>query len=251
MRNPIVVGNWKMNMSIDAGLKLASSMIPGLDVIQGVEKVICPPFVGLGSIGDMLSGTSVSVGAQNMHYEEDGAFTGEISPAMLSPICKFVIVGHSERRQLFGETDDLVNQKVLAARKVGMKPIVCVGEQLNDRNTDKAKEVVGEQLINGLGNSVTEPILVAYEPVWAIGTGMAATVEIVEDMMSYLRGVIRSNCGSRESEEAQLLYGGSVNPANIADFMALADVDGALVGGASLDPKAFNTIVNIAADSAK
>ena len=160
-------------------------------------------------------------------------------------------MGHSERRQLFGETDDLVNHKVLAARKVGMKPIVCVGEQLNDRNTDKAKEVVGEQLINGLGNSVTEPILVAYEPVWAIGTGMAATAEIVEDMMSYLRGVIRSNCGSRESEEAQLLYGGSVNPANIADFMALADVDGALVGGASLDPKAFNTIVNIAADSAK
>lgn len=251
MRHPIVVGNWKMNMSIDEGLKLASSMMPGLDAIEGVEKVICPPFLALGPIGDILSGTSVYLGAQNMHYEENGAFTGEISPAMLSSICKFVIVGHSERRQLFGENDDSVNKKVLAAHKVGIKPIVCVGEQLNDRNADKAKKVVGEQVIRGLVNSDKEPILVAYEPVWAIGTGMAATTEIVEDMMSYLRGVIRSSCGRRESEEAQLLYGGSVNPANIGDFMNLPDVDGALVGGASLDPKAFDAIVNIAAESAK
>jgi triosephosphate isomerase len=226
-------------------------MMPGLDAIEGVDKIICPPFLALAPIGDILSETSVSVGAQNMHYEENGAFTGEISPVMLSSICKFVIVGHSERRQLFGENDDSVNKKVLAAHKVGMKPIVCVGEQLNDRNADKAKKVVGEQVIRGLLNSDKEPILVAYEPVWAIGTGMAATTEIVEDMMSYLRGVIRSSCGPRESEKAQLLYGGSVNPANIGDFMALPDVDGALVGGASLDPKAFDAIVNIAAESAK
>ncbi|MDP6585403.1 MAG: triose-phosphate isomerase [Anaerolineales bacterium] len=251
MRHPIVVGNWKMNMSIDEGLRLVSSMMPGLDAIEGVDKIICPPFLALAPIGDILSETSVSVGAQNMHYEENGAFTGEISPVMLSSICKFVIVGHSERRQLFGENDDSVNKKVLAAHKVGMKPIVCVGEQLNDRNADKAKKVVGEQVIRGLVNSDEEPILVAYEPVWAIGTGMAATTEIVEDMMSYLRGVIRSSCGPRKSEEAQLLYGGSVNPANIGDFMALPDVDGALVGGASLDPKAFDAIVNIAAESAK
>ena len=239
MRNPIVVGNWKMNMSIDAGLKLASSMIPGLDVIQGVEKVICPPFVGLGSIGDMLSGTSVSVGAQNMHYEEDGAFTGEISPAMLSPICKFVIVGHSERRQLFGETDDLVNHKVLAARKVGMKPIVCVGEQLNDRNKDKAKEVVGEQLINGLGNSVTEPILVAYEPVWAIGTNKTPSLEEIENVHSYIKDIFKKKYST---ENICVIYGGSVNLKNSKAIFSAKNVDGGLIGGASLKANEFRKI---------
>ena len=251
MKQPMVIGNWKMNMSIDAGCELVSSMLPDLNAIEEVEKVICPPFLSLGSIAEILSGTSVSLGAQNMHDEDKGAFTGEISPTMLSPLCKFVILGHSERRQLFGENDDLVSRKVSAAHKVGIKPIVCVGEQLIDREVGKAKEVVEEQVVRSLGNPAKEPILVAYEPVWAIGTGMAATTEIVEDMMSHLRGVIRTNFGSREAESSHLLYGGSVNPANIGDFMALPDVDGALVGGASLDPKAFHEIVYIAAEFAE
>ena len=243
MRHPIVVGNWKMNMSIDEGLKLASSMMPGLDAIEGVEKVICPPFLALAPIGDILSETSVSVGAQNMHYEEKGAYTGEIAPDMISEICTHVILGHSERRQYFNEKDEDVNRKVKSAIKVGLKPIICVGENLNQRESGMAQSIVEGQLRSGLLDvSDISQIYVAYEPIWAIGTGVSASVQDAGEMMGFIRGTLQSILSGDASSGVSLLYGGSVNANNISDYVQNENIDGVLVGGASLDPDSFISI---------
>ena len=243
MSTPIVAGNWKMNTTIEEAAGLASAMVRYLDAIEGVEKVVCPPFVSLAAVAKVLSGSTVALGAQNMYREAEGAFTGEISPAMLASICRFVILGHSERRQLFGETSELVSLKVQAAGRVGLRPIVCVGEQLSEREAGRAGQVVEDQVRASLsGVTDSEGLVVAYEPVWAIGTGMAATPEIAGGMMSCIRAVLASLYGAELASDVPLLYGGSVNPGNAGSFVEHADVNGALVGGASLDAEAFVSI---------
>ena len=243
MPTPIVAGNWKMNTTIEEAADLASAMVDGLEPVEGVEKLVCPPFVSLAAVAEVLNGSTVAVGAQNMYHEAEGAFTGEISPAMLAPVCRFVVLGHSERRQLFGETDGLVNLKVQAAMRVGLRPIVCVGEHLNEREAGRAEQVVEDQVrASLLGVTDSEGVVVAYEPVWAIGTGMAATPEIAGAMMSHIRAILVSLYGAGRASDVPLLYGGSVNPGNAEAFMEQADVNGALVGGASLDPASFVSI---------
>ena len=239
-----------MNTTIGEAAELASSLVGGLDAIIGVEKVVCPPFVSLAVAAEILRGSTVALGAQNMHYEADGAFTGEVSPNMLASICRFVILGHSERRQLFGETDESVNRKILAAQSVGLRPIVCVGEQLSDREAGTAEEVVVGQTRACLdGVKASDGLVVAYEPVWAIGAGMAATPEIAQGMMGNIRGVLTAAYGPGPASEVPLLYGGSVNPDNIGNFMEQTDVNGALVGGASLDSASFVAIAGTVAEA--
>ena len=251
MPTPIVAGNWKMNTTIEEADDLASAMVDGLDAIEAIEKVVCPPFVSLAAVAEVLQGSTVALGGQNMYHEAQGAFTGEVSPAMLASICRFVVLGHSERRQLFGETDALVSLKVQAARRVDLRPIVCVGEHLNEREAGRAEQVVEDQVQASLrGVADSEGLVVAYEPVWAIGTGMAATPEIAGGMMSHIRAVLAAQYGAERASDVPLLYGGSVNPGNAESFMEQADVNGALVGGASLDPASFVSIArSVAGDS--
>ena len=250
MGNPIIAGNWKMNTSVQEASELVVAMKPGLEAIEGVRAVVCPPFVALTAVAESLKGSSIAVGAQNMHYEDSGAYTGEISPAMLSGICQFVILGHSERRHLFGETDDLIGRKVEAAASTGLKPILCVGERLQDREGGKAEDVVERQVTLGL-ERLTSPgtLAVAYEPVWAIGTGVAAKPEDAQAMMAHVRRLLAAHYGEDVASEVSLLYGGSVTADNVADFARQPDVDGALVGGASLDPDGFVALVGNAASA--
>jgi triosephosphate isomerase len=246
----IVAGNWKMNTTILEAAALASSMVGDLDGIDGVEAVICPPFVSLAVVAEVLRGSSVALGAQNMHHEVSGAFTGEVSPLMLATICQFVILGHSERRQFFAESDESVNRKIQAAQGVGLRPIVCIGEQLEEREAGRAEQVVEGQLRAGLeGVARVEGLVVAYEPVWAIGTGMAATPEIADGMMAHVRGVLSSVYGPEQASDVPLVYGGSVNPDNADEFMESPNVNGALVGSASLDSASFVAIARSAAEA--
>ena len=232
-----------MNTTTEEAIELASAMVGGLEAIEGIEKVVCPPFVSLIAVADVLSGSTVALGAQNMYHETEGAFTGEVSPAMLASICRFVILGHSERRQIFGETDNLVSLKVQTAVRFGIRPIICVGEQLSEREAGRAEQVVEGQVRASLsGVTHSEGLVVAYEPVWAIGTGMAATPEIAGGMMSHIRAVLASLYRAARASDVPLLYGGSVNPGNADAFMEQGDVNGALVGGASLDPESFVSI---------
>ncbi|MCI0440225.1 MAG: triose-phosphate isomerase [Chloroflexi bacterium] len=250
MPTTIVAGNWKMNTTLDEAKRLVSAMKSRLDAVRGVEKVVCPPFVSLAAVSEALRGSSVKVGAQNLYPEEKGAFTGEISPAMLKPLCDYVILGHSERRQLLGETDDFVNRKVVAALQAGLRPILCVGEQLPDREAGNAEAVVEKQLRGSLREvKFSTALAVAYEPVWAIGTGRAATPDVAQGMMAHMRGVLASVFGKSEAAGVSLLYGGSVNPANVSDFMRQQDINGALVGGASLDANSFSEIAEKAAQA--
>lgn len=244
MAETIVAGNWKMHTTVKEAVALVSAMKPGLETIQGVRKVVCPPFVSLATVHDLLAQSDIGLGAQNMHYEDQGAYTGEVSPAMLADLCEFVIVGHSERRQYFGETDETVNLKVKAALRHGLRPILCVGERLDEREEGKAGQVVTTQLRRALdGVEDSAGLVVAYEPVWAIGTGRAATPETAQEMMALIRSILGEVYGPEAAAGVSLLYGGSVNPDNIAGFMAQRDVDGALVGGASLKADSFVDIV--------
>ena len=246
---PVVAGNWKMNTSVREALKLARDMVEALDSVAGVEKVMCPPFVWLEAVSKVIQGSSVKLGAQNMYHEPNGAYTGEISPTMLAGLCQYVILGHSERRQHFGEADALVNLKVKAALEAGLRPIMCVGETLEQRQQGKAGEIIEEQIEAGLeGLHNIDTLVVAYEPVWAIGTGVSATPETASEMMG---GVILGKLGELYGEQAAvqvpLLYGGSVNPENIEGFVREESVHGALVGGASLNAAQFAKIVRITA----
>ena len=240
MPTPIVAGNWKMNTTIPEAIVLAAQMRDALDAVSGVEKVVCPPFVSLLAVQGLLDGTSVKLGAQNMHHAEKGAFTGEVSPGMLAGLCQYVILGHSERRQLFGETDEAVNMKVKAALEAGLRPILCVGERLEEREAGRAEDVVTQQLRGGLdGVDSISSVAVAYEPVWAIGTGVAATAEIAETVMTAIRGALADLYGEGWAREVPLLYGGSVTPDNVAEYASQPNVNGALVGGASLNAESF------------
>ena len=240
---PIVAGNWKMNTDIAAGTALAAAIAAGVGAIAGVDLVVCPPFVSLATVRDAVAGSGVSVGAQNMHADGNGAFTGEIAPPMLVGLCEYVIIGHSERRQFFGETDDSVGRKVAAAVAHELRPIVCVGETLSERESGKAAEVIRWQVTSALAEldaGDADGLVIAYEPVWAIGTGRAATPEIADQIMGgAIRSTVAAVLGLDVAAAVPLLYGGSVNAANAAEFAAVENVNGALVGGASLDAGSF------------
>ena len=250
MPAPVVAGNWKMNTDLPAAVELAVGLRKGAFSISGVEVILCPPFVSLQVVRDAVRGTHLKVGAQNMHSEESGAFTGEIAPGMLQGLCDYVILGHSERRQIFGESDDLVNRKVKTAFQHGLRPILCVGESLQEREAGQAGATVGRQLRAGLADVLDiTGLVVAYEPVWAIGTGRAATPEIaVEIMAGTIQGTLRS-IYDNAAGEVPLLYGGSVNPDNIAGFVEEGCIHGALVGGASLRADQFLQVIRITADA--
>ena len=246
----IVAGNWKMNTTLDEAAALASEVAAGAPDSNNLEIILCPPFISLAAVRQAVSGSPVMVGAQNMYFESAGAFTGEVSPEMLRSLCQFVILGHSERRQLFGETDETVNRKVHAALAAGLKPIVCVGETLAQREAGQAADVVEGQVLAGVADvhDITDVVL-AYEPIWAIGTGRAATPEIAEEIMGGpIHDALRDLFGD-DADSVPLLYGGSVSPGNAAAFAAQPSIHGALVGGASLQADQFLQIAAAVADA--
>ena len=246
----IVAGNWKMNTTLDEAAALASEVAAGAPDPNNVEIILCPPFISLAAVRQAVSGSPVMVGAQNMYFESAGAFTGEVSPEMLRSLCQFVILGHSERRQLFGETDETVNRKVHVALAAGLKPIVCVGETLAQREAGQAADVVEGQVLAGVADvhDITDVVL-AYEPIWAIGTGRAATPEIAEEIMGGpIHDALRDLFGD-DADSVPLLYGGSVSPGNAAAFAAQPSIHGALVGGASLQADQFLQIAAAVADA--
>jgi triosephosphate isomerase len=249
MRIPFIAGNWKMNTTATEAEQFVLEMLDKLDRIEGVEKVLCPPFVSLVAVNMMLQGSSLKLGAQNMYFETEGAYTGEISPVMLSELCEFVILGHSERRWYFGETDEIVNKKVKAALANALKPILCVGERLEENEAGKTEEVINRQVTAAL-NSI-EPIsnlVIAYEPVWAIGTGKAASGEQAAATIQFIRDVLAKLWNKIIAQDLRILYGGSVTSANIAEFISHPEIDGALVGGASLKAEEFVNIVGQTAE---
>jgi len=254
MRKPFVAGNWKMNKTITDARSLVSEMSLVLGEVKGVEKVLCPPFMALFPVGALLQGTDIGLGAQNMHWEARGAFTGEVAPVMVAEFCKYVIIGHSERRMYFGETDETVNKKTMAARSMNLIPIVCVGETLAEYEAGRTAEVVSRQILAGLKN--LEPgfvmqIVVAYEPVWAIGTGRASSSENANAVIrDFIRKPLAELYGDETAQAVRVLYGGSVTAANATEFFSQPEIDGALVGGASLKVDEFVAIVQAAAKRA-
>jgi len=254
MRIPFIAGNWKMNTTVTEAEQLVFEMLDELDGIEGVEKVLCPPFVSLVAINMMLQGSSIKLGAQNMYFETEGAYTGEISPLMLSNLCEFVILGHSERRWYFGETDEMVNKKVKAALANKLKPILCVGERLEENEAGKTEEVVSRQVTAALGGiepavlSIVKNLVIAYEPVWAIGTGKAASGEQAAATIQFIRDVLAKQWNKGIAQDLRILYGGSVTSDNIAEFISCPEIDGALVGGASLKAEEFLSIVEQTAE---
>ncbi len=238
-RMPIVAGNWKMNLGPTEARDFAASILSDLVTVRGVEIVLCPPAISLPAVHAVLSGTNIRLGAQNMYYEEKGAFTGEISPTMLQGLADYVILGHSERRTHFGETDDMVNRKALAAFAHDIRPIVCVGEHLEDRDAGRTERVITSQVygsLKGFPANRLDELVVAYEPVWAIGTGRAATPKDAADVAALIRALLVEMYGAVEASVIRVQYGGSVTTANAASFASLPDIDGSLVGGASLRP---------------
>jgi len=249
MRIPFIAGNWKMNTTTTEAEQLVLEMIEKIDRIEGVEKVLCPPFVSLVAINMMLQNSSVKMGAQNMHFETEGAYTGEISPLMISELCEFVILGHSERRWYFGETDEIINKKVKAALANKLQPILCVGERFEDNEAGKTEEVVNRQMTAALNG--IEPVynlVIAYEPVWAIGTGKSATGEQAAATIQFIRDVLAKLWNKSIAQDLRILYGGSVTGANIAEFISHPEIDGTLVGGASLKAGEFASIVEQTAE---
>ena len=244
MRVPMIASNWKMNTTVSEAVELVTKMRHELDGIDNVDKVICPPFVSLAAVGELIKGSSIKLGAQNIYFEEKGAYTGEISPLMLAELCEFVIIGHSERRQYFNETGEIVNKKIRAALKVRLKPILCIGERLEENEAGKTEEVVTEQLGSSLaGIDYSSGLIMAYEPIWAIGTGKAATGEQANETIGLIRHNIAKLYGNRIAQDVRILYGGSVTAANAAEFISQPEIDGALVGGASLKADQFLSIV--------
>jgi len=244
MRLPIIAGNWKMNTTVEQAIELVQEMRGRLDKIEGVEKVLCPPFISLTAVGELIADSSIKLGAQNLYFEEKGAYTGEVSPLMLAGLCEYVILGHSERRQYFGETDEIVNRKVKAALKVGLKPILCVGERLEENEAGKTEEVVTRQVKGALARiDSPQGLVIAYEPIWAIGTGKAATGEQANTTIGLIRHTVSQLYSKQFAQAIRLQYGGSVTSTNIAEFVAQPEIDGALVGGASLKAADFLRIV--------
>ncbi len=244
MRVPMIAGNWKMNTTLSEAIELVNEMRQELDQIDNVDKVICPPFISLAAVGELIKGSSIKLGAQNIYFEEKGAYTGEISPLMLADLCEFVIIGHSERRQYFNETGEITNKKIRAALKVKLKPILCVGENLEEKEVGGTEEIITRELSSALtGLDDVNGLLIAYEPIWAIGTGKAATGEQANETISLIRRNVAKLCSKKIAQDMRILYGGSVTDANTAEFMKQPEIDGALVGGASLNAAQFVSIV--------
>ena len=246
MRKPIIAGNWKMHKTIAKALEFVNEVKDRVNNDK-VEAVICAPFTLLKDLKQATKGTNIKIGAQNMHFEEKGAFTGEISPLLLKELdMDYVVIGHSERRQYFNETDETVNKKVLKALEVGIDPILCVGETLEEREAGNTKDVCKVQVEKALENVSKEDlakVVIAYEPVWAIGTGKTATSEDANDVIAYIREVV-ANLYGELANEVRIQYGGSVKPSNVAEIMNQSDIDGALVGGASLEANDYVELVN-------
>ena len=244
MRKLLIAGNWKMNTTLMEAVDLVNEMKKPLDRFNNVDKVVCPPFISIAVISEILMDSSIKVGAQNMYFKEKGAFTGEISPAMLIDICEYVIIGHSERRQYFNETDETVNKKVRAALEAGLKPIICVGENLDQNKSGETEKIVTNQIRMALDDVDYSPsIVIAYEPIWAIGTGKAATGVQAGKTIGFIRSTLAGLWGNETAASVRILYGGSVTGANITEFMKEPEIDGGLVGGASLKSDEFIEIV--------
>ena len=250
MRKPFVAGNWKMNKTVDQAKTVVSELLPGIRAVSSVETVFCPPFTALMAVSDLLKGTGIGLGAQNLHWEASGAYTGEIAPSMVKEFCQYVLIGHSERRIYFGETDETVNKRVKAALGIGLIPVVCVGETLAENKANQTADVITRQVREGLKDISIEQagiIVVAYEPVWAIGTGLASSGSGANEVIEkYVRKPLESMFGKNVANSVRVLYGGSVTGANAAEFFGQPEIDGALVGGASLKPD-FVQIVQAAA----
>jgi triosephosphate isomerase len=251
MRKPFIAGNWKMHNTIGEAVALVESLQTALANVKGCDVAVCPPFPALAAVREALAGSAIGLGAQNMHWEEKGAFTGEVSPQMLEGLCDYVIIGHSERRTLFGETDETVNKKLHAALAHGLKPILCVGENLQQNQAGETEAFVGGQVqaaFEGISAEQARTITIAYEPIWAIGTGLPATGEGANGIIGgTVRKTVATMYGENVADVVRIQYGGSVKPSNTAEFMAQPDIDGALVGGASLRADDFAAIVREAA----
>lgn len=244
-RKPIIAGNWKMFKTVSEAVSFVNE-VKG-STVQGVESVICSPFTNLPALVEAVKGTEVHVGAQNLHFEDNGAFTGEISGVMLKDLgVEYVIIGHSERRAYFAETDEIVNKKVVAAFKHGLKPILCVGEKLEEREAGQTKDVCKvqtEAAFAGISAEQAAQVVIAYEPIWAIGTGKSSTAADAQDVIGYIRELVSGLYGASVADAVRIQYGGSVKPNNIAEYMAQPDIDGALVGGASLESASYIQLV--------
>ena len=251
MRRYLIAGNWKMNKTASEGQTLAQEIVAAVGSETKVDIVVCPPFTGLHIAAAALGGSSLRLGAQNCHTEASGAYTGEISAAMLRAVCcDYVILGHSERRQYFGESDAFINKKVHAALKNGLQPILCVGELLAERESGKTLEVVKTQTLGGLEGVAKEDaskVVIAYEPVWAIGTGKVATTAQAQEVHAFIRSLLAERFGAEAAAGMRILYGGSMKPSNAPELLAQPDVDGGLIGGASLEAKSFAELVAAAA----
>ncbi len=247
MRKPMMAGNWKMNKTIGEAAELAKAIRAAVNDEGTVDRVVCPPFVDLPAVADALAGSNIGVGAQNMHWAASGAYTGEVSAPMLAGLAQYVILGHSERRQYFAETDETVNQKTKAALAAGLTPIVCVGETLAQNEAGETQSFVSGQVrgaLAGLDAAQVESLVIAYEPIWAIGTGRAATAQQANDICG---GVVRATLadlyGAQTAANTRILYGGSTNDKNIREIMAQPDIDGALIGGAALKVESYAEMV--------
>ena len=248
MRTPFVAGNWKMNKTAAEAVAFVREIRTGLNQIDGVDIAVCPPYIAIPGVADALQGTKVGVGAQNMHYEESGAYTGELAPNMITPFCQYVILGHSERRAYFGETDEGVNKKAKVALANGLTPIICVGESLEQNEAGETQSFVSGQVkaaLAGLTAQQASQVVMAYEPIWAIGTGKSADAAQAGSIIATaVRGPIAEMFGEEVAQAVRIQYGGSVKPHNIAEYMAHPDIDGALVGGASLKPAFIELVQN-------
>jgi triosephosphate isomerase len=243
MRRPLIAANWKMNKGISEAREFAHLFLPSVSGIKDADIVIAPPFTSLFAVAEKLAGTNVELSAQNAFSEEKGAFTGEISPRMVKDAgCSYVIIGHSERRQYFQETDEMINKKIMICQKQGLSVIFCIGESLEEREGGRTYDVLQRQIIHGLKEVDVQKLVVAYEPVWAIGTGRTATPDQAQETHHYIRTQL-AKIYHAHAESVRILYGGSVTPENVDSLMACPDVDGALVGGASLSPDSFERIV--------
>jgi triosephosphate isomerase len=251
IRKKLIAGNWKMNKTFAEAAELAREIVLAVANRPDVDVVVCPPFTAIESVAKAVEGSAVKLGAQNMHHEASGAFTGEISAPMLRAFfATHVILGHSERRTLFGETDGFINKKVLAALKNQLRPILCVGETLAEREAGSTLKVVQTQVeacLEGVGKEQATNVIVAYEPVWAIGTGKNATADQAQEVHAFIRGLLTKIFGAQPAGRIRILYGGSMKPANAAELLAQNDIDGGLIGGASLEVRSFIELINAAA----
>jgi len=247
MRKPIIAGNWKMNKTVSEAIALVKELIPLVKEAQA-EVVVCPPYICLPAVKEALAGTNIRLGAQNVHWEDAGAFTGEVSPVMLKDLgVEYVIIGHSERRQYFGETDQTVNRRVKAALRHDLIPIICVGETLEQREQGITAQLVANQTkaaLEGLTAEMVKQVVIAYEPVWAIGTGRTATAEDANEVIGIIRTTIAETFGKDVADVVRIQYGGSMNPSNASELMSMPEIDGGLIGGASLKAADFAKVVN-------